>query len=103
MVPNGAEALAAWGRARDAGTPYDLVLMDVQMPEMDGIEAARHMRAAEADTGAARTPIIALTANAFAEDREACLAAGMDDIVMKPLDRDRLAQALTLRASPVAA
>jgi CheY-like chemotaxis protein len=62
------------------------------------------MRAAEAQAGSARTPIIALTANAFAEDREACRAAGMDDILMKPLDRDRLVQALaSARHSPVAA
>jgi signal transduction histidine kinase/CheY-like chemotaxis protein len=104
VVENGAEAIAAWSAARDAGAPYDLVLMDVQMPEMDGIEAARRMRAAETLAGSARTPIIALTANAFAEDREACRAAGMDDILMKPLDRDRLVQALAaLRHSPVAA
>jgi CheY-like chemotaxis protein len=104
VVENGATAIAAWGAARDAGAPYDLVLMDVQMPEMDGIEAARRMRAAEAQAGSARTPIIALTANAFAEDREACRAAGMDDILMKPLDRDRLVQALAAaRPSPVAA
>jgi CheY-like chemotaxis protein len=104
VVANGVEAIAAWGAARDAGAPYNLVLMDVQMPEMDGIEAARRMRAAETQAGSARTPIIALTANAFAEDREACRAAGMDDILMKPLDRDRLVQALAAaRPSPVAA
>ena len=64
------------------------------MPGMDGLEAARRIRAAEAERGAARTPIIALTANAFAEDREACLAAGMDGFLVKPLDRERLAAAL---------
>jgi signal transduction histidine kinase/CheY-like chemotaxis protein len=104
VVQNGAEAIAAWSAARDAGAPYDLVLMDVQMPEMDGIEAARRMRAIETQDGGVRTPIIALTANAFAEDREACRAAGMDDILMKPLDRDRLIQALAaVRHAPVAA
>jgi len=73
------------------------------MPELDGLEAARRIRAAEGD--AERTPIVALTANAHAEDRQACLAAGMDDILMKPLDRARLAEALALvRASaPIAA
>jgi CheY-like chemotaxis protein len=104
VVQNGVEAIASWRDARQAGTPFDLVLMDVQMPEMDGIEAARRMRHEEAEGLLARTPIIALTANAFAEDREACLAAGMDDILMKPLDRDRLTQALAAaRPSPVAA
>jgi len=64
------------------------------MPGMDGLEAARRIRAAETERGAGRTPIIALTANAFAEDREACLAAGMDGFLVKPLDRERLAAAL---------
>jgi PAS domain S-box-containing protein len=92
---NGAEALAAWHAAHAAGTPYDLVLMDLHMPGTDGIEAARRMRLAEADSGR-RTPIIALTANAFAEDREACLAAGMDGFLVKPLDREQLAAVLRL-------
>ena len=65
--------------ARSAGAPYDLILMDVHMPGMDGLEAARRIRAAEdADRAQPRTPIVALTANAFAEDRDACLDAGMD-------------------------
>jgi CheY-like chemotaxis protein len=63
------------------------------MPGIDGLEAARRIRAAEAGTKR-RTPIIALTANAFAEDREACLAAGMDSFLVKPLDREQLAAAL---------
>jgi CheY-like chemotaxis protein len=67
--------------------------MDVHMPGIDGLEAARQIRAAETGT-AARTPIIALTANAFAEDRDACLAAGMDSFLVKPLTRERLAAAL---------
>jgi CheY-like chemotaxis protein len=74
--------------------PYDLVLMDVHMPELDGIEATRRVRAAEAAMGLRRTRIVALTANAFGEDRDACLAAGMDDFLVKPLDRERLAQVL---------
>ena len=63
------------------------------MPEMDGLEATRRIRAAEAASGM-RVPIVALTANAFGEDREACLAAGMDDFLVKPLDRERLAELL---------
>jgi two-component system sensor histidine kinase/response regulator len=61
---------------------YDLILMDVQMPELDGIEASRQIRAM---SGLSRIPIIAMTANAFAEDRAACLAAGMNDHVAKPV------------------
>jgi CheY-like chemotaxis protein len=68
--------------------------MDVHMPGSDGIEAARAIRAAEAEHGTRRTPIIALTANALAEDRDACLAAGMDGFLTKPLDRERLTAAL---------
>jgi PAS domain S-box-containing protein len=94
MVQNGAGAVDTWLAARSAGTPYDRVLMDLHMPGMDGLEATRRIRAIEAEHEAARTPIIALTANASAEDRDACLAAGMDGFVVKPLDRDRLAAAL---------
>jgi PAS domain S-box-containing protein len=94
VAESGAAALEHWRAARDAGTPYHLILMDMQMPGMDGLQAARHIRAAEAERGAARVPIVALTANAFAEDRDACFAAGMDGFLVKPLDRDRLATAL---------
>ena len=92
---SGARGDRAWQAAQAAGTPYDLVLMDVQMPGIDGLEATRRIRAAEAERGSGRTPIIALTANAFAEDREACLAAGMDGFLVKPLDRERLADVLS--------
>jgi signal transduction histidine kinase/CheY-like chemotaxis protein len=88
----GEAAVGAWSRARDAGEPFDLVLMDLHMPGLDGLEAARRIRAHE--DGGRRTPIVALTANAFAEDRDAALTAGMDDFLIKPLDRAQLLQVL---------
>jgi CheY-like chemotaxis protein len=94
IAESGAVALDLWHAAREAGTAFDLILMDMQMPGIDGLEAARRIRAAEAERDAPRIPIVALTANAFAEDREACLAAGMDGFLVKPLDRERLAAAL---------
>jgi PAS domain S-box-containing protein len=105
IATTGTDAVDSWIAARAAGTPYDLVLMDVQMPDVDGIEATRRIRAAESQEATRRTPIIALTANAFAEDREACLAAGMDAFLTKPLDRERLAEALTavIKPAPLAA
>ena len=83
-VSNGVEALEALSR----GT-YDLVLMDCQMPEMDGFEATMKIREMEAKTGR-HIPIIALTANAFEEDRRRCLACGMDAYLAKPLRREQL-------------
>ena len=68
---------------------YDLILMDMRMPGMSGLEATRKVR----DMGV-RTPVVALTANAFEEDRHACLAAGMDDFLVKPLTPDALRAAL---------
>jgi PAS domain S-box-containing protein len=94
MTASGGTAIDSWLAARAAGTPYDRVLMDLHMPGMDGLEATRRIRTIEAATGTPRTPILALTANASADDREACLAAGMDGFLVKPLDRERLAAAL---------
>jgi CheY-like chemotaxis protein len=94
IATNGAEALESWLAAKSAGTPYDLVLMDVQMPELDGIEAAKRIRSCEAGGSGRRTPILALTANTLIEDRYACFEAGMDGFLIKPLDREKLAEAL---------
>jgi PAS domain S-box-containing protein len=94
MAASGTAAIDAWLAARAAGSAYDCVLMDLHMPGMDGLEATRQIRAIEAEDDAPRTPIFALTANASAEDRETCFAAGMDGFVVKPLDRERLATAL---------
>ncbi len=103
VVTNGAVAVQSWLAARTAGTPYDLVLMDVNMPDLDGLEACRRIRAVEAESGSGRTPIIALTANGLSEDRDACAAAGMDGFVVKPLDREELAAALAAVSRSVSA
>jgi signal transduction histidine kinase/CheY-like chemotaxis protein/ligand-binding sensor domain-containing protein len=84
VAGNGLEALAAIER-----DSFDLVLMDIQMPEMDGLEAVRRIRKAEATTGL-RLPVVAMTARAMAGDREAILTAGMDDYLEKPVQMERL-------------
>ena len=94
IATNGEAALESWLSAKSAGTPYDLVLMDIQMPTLDGIETTRRIRAREAAQPGRKTPILALTANALVEDRYACFEAGMDGFLIKPLDRDKLADAL---------
>jgi CheY-like chemotaxis protein len=92
LASDGRQALAAIEREN-----FDVELMDVQMPEMDGFEATAAIRAQEQDTGK-RLPIIAMTAHAMAGDRERCLAAGMDGYLPKPIDRQRLDQVLAVYA-----
>jgi signal transduction histidine kinase/ActR/RegA family two-component response regulator len=87
LASNGLEALGAVASAR-----YDLILMDCVMPEMDGFEATRRLRAGAGH--AAEVPILAMTANAFADDRKACLAAGMNDFLSKPVRQSELAAKL---------
>jgi signal transduction histidine kinase/CheY-like chemotaxis protein len=90
LVENGAQALAQALAALDSGEPYDLVLMDMQMPVMDGYEATLRLR--ESGYGA---PIVALTAHAMSGDRERCIAAGCDEYLTKPIDRTRLFDCLS--------
>src|SRR5476651_2499293 len=96
---NGIEALTLW-RER----PYALVLTDIHMPDMDGFELTRQIRAEEVAGGdRARTPIAALTANALKGEAERCLSAGMDDYLTKPLTLDRLREAVARWTTPAAA
>lgn len=88
-VSNGLEAIEALSAA-----PYDLVLMDCQMPEVDGFEATRRIRGGSSGAKNPRVPIIALTANAMRGDRERCLAAGMNDYLSKPIRPPELLMAL---------
>jgi PAS domain S-box-containing protein len=88
-VANGAEAIRAL-----ESTPYDLVLMDMRMPVMDGIEATRHIRNPQSAVLNHDIPIIALTANAMQRDRQICLAAGMNDFVPKPIIKTVLRKAI---------
>jgi CheY-like chemotaxis protein/HPt (histidine-containing phosphotransfer) domain-containing protein len=99
IANNGAQAVAAVKR-----TAYDLVFMDVQMPEMDGFEAAQTIRELEANstqTGQ-HLPIIAMTAHALHGDRQRCMDAGMDDYVSKPLDPRKVFQAIERWSDPSA-
>jgi signal transduction histidine kinase/CheY-like chemotaxis protein/integral membrane sensor domain MASE1 len=100
LAESGKKALAAWREQ-----PFDLILMDVQMPDMDGFEATAAIREEE-KSGAKHVPIIAMTAHAMVGDRDRCLAAGMDDYISKPVNANDLFAAinrLMLAASPVPA
>jgi signal transduction histidine kinase/CheY-like chemotaxis protein len=89
-VTSGKQFLATWRRRPD----FDLGILDLEMPELNGIDAALALRAAEAKDGRARLPILALTANAQSSVREACLAAGMDGHLSKPFERQDLDEAI---------
>jgi two-component system, sensor histidine kinase and response regulator len=89
VANDGLEAVAAWQREK-----YDVILLDCQMPEMDGYEAARKIRGLEAEQNLPPTPIIAMTAHVMQGTRELCLAAGMDDYISKPVDKAELKNAL---------
>jgi CheY-like chemotaxis protein len=90
VAEDGRQAVEAWRR----GT-YDLILMDCQMPHLDGYEATREIRREERETAAAsHIPIIALTAHAMKGAAEDCRRAGMDDYLTKPLDREQLKRCL---------
>lgn len=92
IVPNGREAVLAW----DSGN-FDIILMDCDMPEMNGYEATRRIRQLEADRNLGHTPIVAMTANAMSGDREECIRSGMDDYVSKPIRIRDLQKALEKR------
>src|SRR6266850_7760025 len=89
IAGNGIEAIALWEKQR-----FDLVLMDVQMPEMGGFEATVEIRTREIETGQ-RIPIIAMTAHAMKGDRERCLLAGMDDYLTKPIQARLLCEVIS--------
>ncbi len=96
VVDNGRAALEAVERD---GAHYSLILMDCQMPEMDGYEATAELRRRE--NGGRHIPVIAMTANAMQGDKEKCLAAGMDDYLSKPVNAPELQEVLALWVSPV--
>ncbi len=97
IVADGRQAVDAW---RVGG--YDLVLMDIQMPVMDGIDAAREIRAIETSEKRKRTPIVALTANALTYQVDEYMAAGMDGHVAKPIEIAKLYEAISVALNAAA-
>ena len=95
IANDGAEALAQLRASADQGPDFDVVMMDLQMPVMDGFAATHAIRT---DLGLLKLPIVAMTANAMASDRQACLQAGMNDHVGKPFDLNHLVRVLRLHA-----
>jgi CheY-like chemotaxis protein len=95
LATDGAEALDKWTRAH-----FDMIFMDVQMPEMDGFETTRKIRSRESNLQS-HIPIVAMTANAMSGDRERCVASGMDDYISKPISRRALTEAIE-RVAPAA-
>ena len=95
---DGVEALSAW-----EGGDWDAILMDIRMPRMDGLDATRAIRAGETGRNRPRTPIIAVTASVLAHEAEAYRAAGMDDVVAKPVDADTLLDAISRQRAAAAA
>ena len=92
VANNGLEAIKTVENAGNA--PYEIILMDCQMPEMDGYEATRELKSGKYGENVAKIPIVAMTANAMEGDKEKCFASGMDDYISKPIDPQRLEQVL---------
>ncbi|EPR41608.1 integral membrane sensor hybrid histidine kinase [Desulfovibrio sp. X2] len=97
---SGGQAVGSFVREQSGDAPYDAVLMDIEMPGMNGLEAAGRMRAVEEAGGLPRTPLIALTAHATREYDKSCLEAGFDEVLHKPLRRENLMAVLTRRLVP---
>jgi CheY-like chemotaxis protein len=98
IVGDGEEAIAAW-----RGAPWDLVLMDIRMPGLDGVAATRAIRAEEAATGRPRTPILAVTADAAAPQAADYLSVGMDGLIPKPIQLTQLVAVIATVLDPAPA
>ncbi len=90
VVDNGKKALKTYQQSRQSNATYNVILMDIEMPELDGISATKYIRQWERENDLTPCPIFALTANVMKEQIDECLAAGMDDYLLKPLDRKKL-------------